>query len=170
MPIPETYAIPISDKEEFELLPEDVYVVEITKLELKSDQPVYQSTELEDKFAFEFTIQEDGGYKGRKLWLDVRTSMSAGWAGGSPSWLYKIFCAVNGIMLNEEDLKTVTANNVNEMIGKSVRLVVKQKLNTKGVLKNKIEDVMALKGSPLPSSPLPETKPEPIVGVDDIPF
>lgn len=177
MPIPNDYNIPVSTSsgDDFELLPEDTYQVEITKLELRTDQPVYQSDAVEDKFSFEFTITEDGGYKGRKLWLDVRTIMSAGFSGGSPSWLYRIFCAVNGVNLGEDEVGSVNATSINEMEGKQLRLVVKQKLNGKGVLKNKIIDVMALKGKPTEAITTdPATIPDPTiiadVNVDDIPF
>lgn len=173
MPIPDNYNIPVSEATEYELLPEDTYQVQITKLDLKTDQTIYQSTEVEDKFAFEFTIVEEGEYKGRKLWLDVRTIMSAGWTGGSPSWLYKIFCAVNAIQLTDEEAKSVTAKNVNEMLGKQLRLIVKQKPNQKGIIKNKIVDVMALKGAAIGwEEPVVDHSSieEEDINVDDIPF
>jgi hypothetical protein len=148
MGIPDEYQLPVAGSgKEYELLPDDVYEVVISKLELKKDQPIYNSQETEDKFAFEFTVSEEGKYKGRKLWLDVRTVFSAGSTGFSPSWLYKIFSAVNGVNLNDEEARSVTAKNINEMFGKSLRLVVQQKQNTKGDMKNKISNVMASKAS-----------------------
>lgn len=168
MGIPENYQIPIKEKGEYELLPEDMYQAQITKLELRENQPVYQSTDVEDKFSFEFTIVEEGAHKGRKLWLDVRTAMSAGWSGGNASWLYKIFCAVNNVKLSEDDVKTVSARSINEMEGKQLRLVVKQKANQKGEMKNKIEDVLPIKGDALDYEPPTNTGDE--INVEDIPF
>lgn len=167
MPIPENYPIPTGgEQSEFELLPEDIYAVKITKLDLKENQPVYQSTETEDRFAFEFTITEEGQYKGRKLWRDARTIMSAGFTGGSPSWLYKIFCAVNGVQLDNDEAKTVTARSINEMEGKELRLVVKQKQKQNGDMKNVIVDALALKSGTAPTTPPPSDD----ISVEDIPF
>lgn len=148
-PIPDSYSIPVGQKKEFDLLPEDVYQVQITKLDLKEDEPIYQSDEVEDKFAFEFTIVEDGQYKGRKLWLDVRTAMNPAFSGGNPSWLYKLFCAVNNVVLGDEESKSVTATSINDMLGKQLRLTVKQKMNQVGKMKNKIADALPLKGNAL---------------------
>lgn len=165
--IPNDYKIPMPEKKEYELLPEDTYQVQITSLELLEDVELYQSTEREDKFKFEFTIVEEGQYKGRKLWLEARTVLSPGSNGFSASWLYKLFCAVNGTNLGEEETKSVTASNINEMENKQLRLVVKQKANTKGVTKNKITDVMALKGEEIDYTPTPTADD---ISVEDIPF
>lgn len=164
MPIPESYAIPVGDSQQYELLPDDIYDVQITKIELRTDQPIYQSTDTEDKFSFEFTIAEQGEFYGRKLWLDVRTVMTAGWAGGSPSWLYRIYCAANGITTKMDDdaVRQVSARSINALEGSFLRLVVKQKPNQSNVLKNKIVDVMAMKQTTPPQQqpasvpPLPE--------------
>lgn len=175
MPIPNDYEIPINagSKQEFELLPDDVYEVVISNLDLKKDQPVYQSTEIEDKFAFEFTVVEEGKYKGRKLWLDTRTVMGAGFDGGSPSWLYRIFCAVNSIQLSDTEAKSITANNINGLSGKSLRVVVKQKLSATGKTRNKIVDVMPTKLSLKPlefDSPVSTPTDDEEISVEDIPF
>jgi hypothetical protein len=179
MPIPDNYTIPVSSSDNLPLLPPDTYVVEITGLELRNDVQLYQSTETEDRFNFEFTILEEGEFKGRKQWKEVRTVMSVGWSGGNPSWLYKIFCAVNNITVSEDDANKVTAQDINSMIGRQLRIVVEQKANQKGELKNKVTNVLPLKGAPIVEQPLIEDDAEPDfsedpdsekIDSDDIPF
>lgn len=173
MPLPDDFKLTVPEKKEYELLPKDTYQVRITKLDLKKDQPIYNSTEVEDKLAFEFVVVEEGEYKGRRLWLDVRTIMSAGSNGYSPSWLYKLFCAINRVMLSDEEAKGVAAKDIDSMLGQEVRLVVTQQNNRKGEPKNKITDVLPLKGQI--SASADTAKPaEPLISedinVDDIPF
>lgn len=180
MGLPSNYQPKVPEKKEYELLPDDTYEVEISKMEFKKDQPVYQKEgEFEDKLGFEFTIVEDSEYKGRKLWQDTRIVMSAGSKGYSPSWLYKLFCAVNKSTLTDEEAKQVTAATINDMLHKRVRLVVKIEPNRKGDLKNKIKDMLPVKGPSAEklqeqiksqqAAPLPEPPAEDI-NVDDIPF
>ncbi len=152
MAIPDGFKISTASKKEFDLLPEDTYQVEVSNIELKKDVPVYQSEDVEDKLAFEFTIVEEGMYKNRKQWLDVRPVMSAG-GSVQPSWLYKIFCAINQVQLNEDEAKGISTKTINDLEGRQLRLVIKQKANQKGVLKNKITDVLPIKGQPLGEQP-----------------
>lgn len=172
MPIPEDFKIASGEKKEFDLLPEDTYQVEISKIELRKDQPVYNSDEVEDKFSFEFTVVEEGMYKGRKQWLDVRPIMSAGFEGGSPSWLYKLFCAVNQVQLNDDEARGISTKTINDMEGQQLRLVIKQKKNQKGVLKNKIGDVLPTKGQPIGQETIARPRLPDSIQIDDgdIPF
>lgn len=149
MSLPDDYQMTVPEKKKFDLLPEDVYNAVITSIELKKDQPVYQSEDKEDKLAFEFTIVEEGPFQNRKQWLDVRPIMSAGSTGMSPSWLYRIVLAVTQIQLNEEDMKKVTPKDVNALVGKSVRIMVKQAPKKNGEMKNKISDVLPVKKTTL---------------------
>lgn len=148
--IPEDYKIPVQEKPVYELLPDDTYEVEISKIDLRVDQPIYMKPdEVEDKFNFEFVILDEGEFKGRKQWKEVRTVMSAGSDGYDPSWLYKIFCAVNNVKLTDDDAQTVSVNSINDMIGKRVRVVIVQKINKKGVMVNNIANFLPLKGTPV---------------------
>ncbi len=169
--IPDTYQIKATqptNKTDFELLPDDVYQVEVSKLELKVDQPKYKSTEVEDKFGFVFTVVEEGKFKSRKLWLDVRTYVSPGYNGKSPSWLYRIFCAVMDTKLDEQSARSVGIKDLNDLVGKQLRLVVKQQPNSQGVMKNKIVDVMPLKGAAVDFNTA--MAPDEDIKVEDIPF
>ena len=146
MGLPNNYQPKVPERKEFELLPDDTYEVEITKMEFKENQPVYQKEgEFEDKLNFEFTIVEESEFKGRKMWQETRIVMSAGSKGYSPSWLYKLFCAVNRANLTDEEAKGVAASDINDMLNKRVRLVVKTEPNRKGEMKNKIKDMLPVK-------------------------
>lgn len=178
--IPDSFKPSVPSKKDFELLPDDTYQVVISNIDYKEQQPVYQSTtEFEDKLNFEFTIVEEGPYKGRKLWKETNTVMKAGNKGYSPSNLYKLFCAVNRVKLQDEEAQSVVAKDINAMVGKELRLVVKIEPNQKGEDKNKVKDMLPLKVASVPSlavnnEPLPlDPMAIPIgedINVDDIPF
>lgn len=179
MGLPNDYKLQSPGKGNFEPIPQDMYQCVIRKIELKKDQPVYQSTEVEDVLEFEFEVVEDGQYKGRRLWKKVRPIMSAGWSkagkSGSPSWLYKLFCAVNNIQLSDDEAKATDANTINGMIGKQVRLSVKVKDKW-----NNITDMLPIKSELAVEEQVAEDaagEPDPVdtvahddVNVDDIPF
>ncbi len=176
MPIPEDFGglTTAKNKKVYDLLPADVYQVRITGLELRKEK-VYQQPGLEeDKINFEFTINEEGQYKGRKLWQSMRPNMTAGFAGGQPSWLYKLFCAVNNISLTDDEASNITAKNINELLNKEVRVVVKQKTSQTGNQRNNIVDFMPLKQGAASSVDAAQTPPsasiEEAINVDDIPF
>lgn len=182
MGLPSDYKLQTPEKKQFDPLPEDTYQAAIRKIELLKDQPVYQKpNEFEDQLEFEFEVIEEGQYKGRKLWQKVRPVMTAGWSGGQPSWLYKLFCAVNNIKLNDEEAKATDANSINGMLGKQVRLIVKQKPDSKGNVWNRITDMLPVKAqiatdNTLPMDTPPDDVPPPMpsedsdINVEDIPF
>lgn len=144
--IPDDYKVTPPERKEFDLLPEDTYEAVISKLELKKDVPVYQKPdETEDRFNFEFTITEEGEFKGRRQWLEMRPVLSAGGGNLSPSWLYKIFCAVNKIKLSDDEAKMVLVDKINELEGKKLRIVVIQKTTGTGKLRNKVANVLPSK-------------------------
>jgi hypothetical protein len=152
MPVPDSFSMNrgSTDTGKYPLLPADSYQVVIKDIEEKKDQPVYQKPgETQDKLGFEFEIIEEGEYKGRKLWQDARPIISSGGDSNgkvfSPSTLYRLFCAVNNVKLSQDEADSVGAKDINGLIGKQVRLVVQQKPNMKGDLKNKITDFLPVK-------------------------
>lgn len=164
--IPKDFKVQTPEKSSFEVLPEDTYQVEIEDIELKTDQPVYQSEEVEDRFSFKFRVVEEGEHNGRYLWLDVRPIMSAGGTGMNASWLYKIYSAVNQVKLTDEQAKSVGGDQVNDMVGKQLRVIVKQKPKQNGELRNKITDVL-----PLKTKLAPKVDPgEIVIESEDLPF
>lgn len=165
------------DGAKFPPVPADTYQVRVVDITEKTNQPVYQKPgETEDKLGFEFVVVEGGEYKGRKFWQDVRPIVSSGSEGFSPSTLYRIFCAVNGVKLSEDEAKSVGATDINGLVGKQVRLVVQQKPNQRGEVKNKITDFLPLKAkideplfTPEDNAP-PQEDSYPEIDASDIPF
>lgn len=171
MAIPQDYVPKTPPKKEFDLLPEDTYETEITNLELRKDQPTFNDpTVLEDRYNFEFTITEEGDFKGRKMWKEMRPILSAGGGNISPSWLYKVFCAVNQIKLSDEEAKMILVDKVNELEGKKIRIVVIQKPNKKGELKNKIGNFLPSKLVKISDQPMPEDDDTFQIDKGDLPF
>lgn len=167
MAIPEGYEPKVAPKKEFDLLPEDTYEAEITKIDLKPDQPSYNDPKvLEDLFNFEFTIVDEGEFKGRKQWKLLRPVMSSGGGNVDPSWLYKIFCAANQIRLSDDEAKMVKVDKINLLEGQKIRIVVIQKADKKGKMWNRVDNV-------LPSKLVkPKLEADDIIQIDkdDIPF
>lgn len=176
MPLPSNYGnLKSAEQPDFKVMPDDVYQVKIMDIKLLENQPQYKNPQvMEDQLKFEFLVTEEGEFKGTKLFSkNIRPVMNAAFAGGSPSTLYKIFCAVNNITLDPEAAKTVTAANINDMIGKEVRVRVKPtQSKATGKTYNNVDDYLPLKSykvnpNPLTSGGSPPTElPDP----EDIPF
>lgn len=166
MSIPTDYKMEAPVQGDFELMPADTYDVEIENIELLENKPVFNKPdETEDRFKFTFRIT-DGEFANRKLWIEARPVMSAGTANLTPSWLYRIYCAVNQVKLSDDEAKGVSGDMVNAMIGRKLRVIVQQKATKKGDLRNKITDVL-----PLKQSAASKPKDDVIqIDNDDIPF
>jgi hypothetical protein len=144
------------EKKQYELLPEDIYEAEVFDVKEVEDQG-YQTEEMEEKIEFTFNILDEQ-YKGRKLWKKVRAVIADGTKSPKPSELYKILCSLDNVNWGEKD---VTPEDINKMIGKKCRIVVKQKTSLKGNGYNIITDVLKSKAKE-------EVKEE--INPDDIPF
>ena len=139
------YQTPVNQREEFDVLPEDVYqvVIEVANLE---ERQAYQSKDIEEVLNFKFMIIEDGEYKGRKVWKKIRPTVNAGWEGGSPSDLYELWRAATGVFPTEQQKKDgLTGNDINSLIGRQIRVTLKIKTTAKGKEYNKIEGFMSVK-------------------------
>lgn len=186
-PLPTSYTgVKSSEKPDFLVLPEDVYQVKILDIKLLENQPKFQSTDVEDVLKFEFVVTEAGEFNGTKLFSkNIRPMLSAGSTGYSPSTLYKIFSAVFRVSLSEEESKTVSAQNINDMIGKEVRVHVKPITSkSSGKTYNTITDYLPLKLevaaqgianrvdalSQKPVDPYADPKNDSDIDVDSIPF
>lgn len=170
--IPKNYQVQQGGNSEgFEPLPADTYQVEIEDVELKQDVPVYKKPdETEDRFSFKFRVVDESEWNGRYLWKEMRPVMSAGSGTYDPSILYKIYCAVHNIKpgeLSEDEVKSVGGDKVNDMVSKQVRIVVDQKANTKGEIKNRITGFLPLKVKAIPKKAEPS---EIIIDKDYLPF
>lgn len=181
MPVTDSFSLQKNsgDTAKYPLLPADSYQVIVKDVTEKKDQPVYQKPdEVEDKLGFEFEVIEEGEFKGRKLWQDVRKKISSGGDSNgksfSPSTLYRLFCAVNNVKLSQPEADSVGATDINSLIGRQVRLVVQQKPNLRGELKNKITDFLPVKSQikpPIEDYPvLSHDEQVADIGAEDVPF
>ena len=122
--ISEDLKIDTSENKEFELLPEDVYQVEIVDVN-EVIRNKYQSTEQETALRFKFKILE-GKYKNRLLFKTISPKWNEGFEEGQPSNLYVLMTTLGwkgGVP---------TAQDVNNLIGKQLRVLVKIKKGKKG--------------------------------------
>ena len=131
---------------EFEVLPQDIYQVELLDVEQKT-QKKWKSDEEEDVFVFTFVILDDGEFYGRRMWEYAAQKLSK-YKGGSK--LYKALVGLNGgVQLTDEACmtpeETCSDNAINALIGKQVRLTVGQKAKQDGSLKNVIESYLPVK-------------------------
>jgi len=139
--IPDNYNLPKPEKKEFELVPAGIYQVVIAAVKLKKDQKVWDSDDVEDKFGFDFVVVK-GKYKNRHFWKDCRIIMNPAFEGGSASWLYKVYSAAVNAQLTKDEAGEITSKDINAIEGKQIQLVIKQKPNKKGEIKNSIEDAV----------------------------
>jgi len=128
------------EKKQFENLPEDIYEAEVFDVKEVEDTG-YQTDEMEEKIEFTFTILDEK-YKSRRLWKKVRAVIADGRNSPKPSELYKVLSALDSLNWGE---KEVSAEDINKLIGKKCRLVVKIKTSAKGNDYNYITDVLKVK-------------------------
>lgn len=168
MPVPSTAKVNHGG-EERPPLPEDVYACEILDVTL-AEKPKYQNpTEKEPMFTFKFGVLEQGEHRGRWLFKDMRPILSAPEAGKSASNLYEFLSAIHGRPLTKEDCEAIGPDEINQLIGKQVRLTVK--VTPKG--KNKVEGALKAKEIlPTLGKPVSDLsdRSEPPVGDEESPF
>ena len=134
----------VPERPEFELLDPDTYNAIIEKIE-DEWRKKYQSEEEEVQIKFTFVIT-DGEHAGHKMWVYATQSMFAGSSGLQASRLYQILSAINRREYSEEESGGLTAQDINDLEGKKLRLIVKQAPpNNKGQVWNKIESYLPSK-------------------------
>lgn len=139
-----TNSIDIQKQEEmpsYEVLPEDIYVCEITDVN-EVEQPSYDDPSIKEKaLKFEFTITE-GEFQDRKCWKKVTPKLNAGFEGGQPSNLHILMSAVLG---KPPVIEEIDYEKINDLIGKSLRIALKIKESKEGKEYNIINDFYAMK-------------------------
>lgn len=140
-------SVVVPQGKEFELLPKDVYQCELTDIKLEQGTK-WQSTEVENKLVFIFTVIDEGEHYGRNIWQYCTEKLSK-FNGGSN--LYKVLVGLNG----GKDLEESQMDNIAEVasdsalnahIHKQVRLSIGQKMKEDGKTpKNIIESFLPIK-------------------------
>ena len=137
------FKINTAEQKEYKLIPEDMYQVKISNIKEVEQQVYNNPSEKEVVINFEFTIIENGEFKGEKLYKKIRPIYSEGFSGGSPSSLFVLLNAVYYGKVPSGELVDV----VNGTLGKQVRVVVKHKQSSKdGKTYHNVEDFMKSKG------------------------
>ena len=131
---------------EWDLIPKDVYQVEVLDIELKEGTK-YQSDEKQTQLVFTFVLIEEGEHYGRRMWQYASQTLSK-FKGGSN--LYKTIVGLNGgVQLTDEQCSnidvTCSDEALNALIGKQVRLSIGDKAKQDGTLKNIIESYLPIK-------------------------
>src|ERR1044072_7965554 len=148
MPVSNQLNLKVPERKEFEALPPNLYQVQIGDVSQKFKRPwgaPQDSEATEEYLTFEFIILNEGDYRGRKLWKDVRPvppTPSEG-NGFKPSWMWRIVSAIFGHPFTFAEGVSFSPNDINALIGRQLRLMVNQ--NPKGdKVYNNITDVLAV--------------------------
>lgn len=131
MPISLNTKFEIPERKTFDAMPADMYQVQITDITEKLMPPYGKPFDIPDEekeifLNYEFTILDDGEYRGRKLWKTVRPvpPTPPEDAKFKPSWMWKIVSAVNGEAMSYANGINWGAEETNALIGKQLRLTV----------------------------------------------
>jgi hypothetical protein len=152
MPVSNSVKFEKIEKKEFEPIPANIYQVQIGDIteKLKTPWGSPQGTEPTEQYlTFEFIILNEGAYKGRKLWKDVRPVSPTPSEGGSykPSWMWRIVSAVYKHPFTFQEGASFGPEAVNSMIGQQLRLIVNQTpKNAQGKSYNNITEVLPVEG------------------------
>lgn len=146
--IPNTFNLPKTEKLTFDPLPEDLYTCVISDIQLKEQAKFNDPNTIEEVLNFTFIVQ-DPEFVNRKLWRTVRPSVYLNPTTGKSSTLYDIFKACYGRHLTEEEIGGMTSDTINSLIGRSLRLSVKQQPPKNGIVYNKIDGYMSVRSTSL---------------------
>jgi hypothetical protein len=156
MPVSTAIKFEKIEKKEFDPIPSNVYQVQIGDITEKYKAPwgsPQGSDATEQYLNFEFVILNEGPYKGRKLWKDVRpvAPTPSEDAKFKPSWLWRIISAVTGHPLSFSDGVNWGIEETNALIGRQLRLIVNQTPpNSQGKSYNNITDVLPVEAEMQP--------------------
>ena len=144
MPLSENMELKTPEKKEWELLPEDVYQMQVTDI---SEEEGEWKGEKKQQMKFEFTVIQDGASYGRKLWLRMTPCrpVPAG-STGKPSWIWRIASAIAGHPLTKEEGEQYDIARINALIGKQLRATVNvSEVKPNGKQYNNIQSFLVVK-------------------------
>lgn len=122
----------------YEPIPEDMYQVELLDIELQ-EKPTYDDkTKMEKVLSFQFVLLD--ALRGRSIWKNfVPTYLYVGKNGKNT--LYQVTEGLIGRALtDEEEALGITSDYLNDLIGKQVRVTVKNKAGKEGKVFSNIVD------------------------------
>lgn len=139
-------ALPKREKQDYPPIPENIYQAELLDVNLEEKPKYKKPDEKELKLSFQFTIlsgkDKDGAdLRGRNIWKNyVPTYLAVGKDG--PNWLYQILTALLNRDLSPEEEATMNTGFICGLVGKQVRLVVKNEKKDDKVFSN-IANILA---------------------------
>lgn len=133
----------VEDKKNKRVLPEDVYNVGISNIK-DVERKKYMSEETEKVMLFTFTIL-NGEFSGEEINDKISPTIFIGKENLKPSKLYQLLCSVYKKQLDDEEIYGIRTEDINAMIGKKLRIAVKQYTDSKGNKRNKIDSFLPLK-------------------------
>lgn len=131
MPVSQSTKFEIPERKIYDAIPGDVYQVQVTDIAEKLMPPYGKPFDIPDEeketfINFEFTILDEGEYRGRKLWKAIRPVPPTPPEDSKfkPSWMYRFVSAINGMPMTYANGVDWGAEQTNDLIGKQLRVTV----------------------------------------------
>lgn len=131
MPVSPSTKFEIPERKIYDAIPGDVYQVQVTDISEKLMPPYGKPFDIPDEeketfINFEFTILDEGEYRGRKLWKAIRPVPPTPPEDSKfkPSWMYRFVSAINGMPMTYANGINWSADETNALIGKQLRVTV----------------------------------------------
>lgn len=171
MPVSPNTKFEVPERKNYEAIPGDVYQVQVTDISEKLMPPYGRPFDIPDEeketfINFEFTILDEGEYRGRKLWKAIRPVPPTPPEDSKfkPSWMFRIVSAIQGMPMTYANGINWGAEQTNDLIGKQMRVTVTK--TDKGEKSyNNITEVLPAKVQLEPieanNEPVAESKTEP---------
>lgn len=154
----------IPERKEYEAIPGNLYQVQVTDITEKLKAPYGKPFDIPDEekemfINFELTILNEGEYRGRKLWKDMRPVPPTPPEKYKPSWMYRIVTAILGYSILYEDALNWDMERTNALIGEQLRVLV-TKTEKGDKTYNNITEVLPIENSlsPIEANNEPEPK------------
>lgn len=141
------------ERKEYEAIPGNLYQVQVTDITEKLKAPYGKPYDIPDEeketyINFELTILDEGEYRGRKLWKDMRPVPPTPPEKYKPSWIYRMVSAILGYSVLYDDAINWNMERTNALIGSQLRVLV-TKTEKGDKTYNNITEVLAIE-NPLP--------------------
>lgn len=130
MPVTPNKKYEMPERREFEAIPADMYQAQVTDITEKLKAPYGKpfdipEEEKEEFLSFEFTILDEGEYRGRKLWKDLRPVPPTPPEGNfKPSLMFRVVSAIQGQPTVYANAVNWGGEETNALIGQQLRLIV----------------------------------------------
>lgn len=148
MPLSE-FKIETVEKKEFPPVPEDIYQVQLLDVTEKFVDSKFKPGTKERLLSFQFTILDQGEYRGRNIWRNNVPSQLWESSKGK-NLLFKITEAIIMRPFTEQEALNMTSTFINKLIGFQCRIVVKNTVGADKKVWNNIDSFLPKKVS-LPS-------------------